>query len=94
MSSSITRTFEVGAAVWIAFLAASPRGFARQVMITSAPSRAKCVAAARPRPDVAPVTRTVWSLKVPGGGRGSGTKRPLMRWNGRSRSTIVLSVGP
>jgi hypothetical protein len=64
--------------------AASPRDVTRDVMITLAPSVAKCTAEANPMPEVAPTMRTVCPSKVPAGGNGAGTKRPTTRCRGAS----------
>ena len=72
MSNSMTFTIPFPTVlVWasITFFAASPLDMERPVIITDeAPRLTKCTAVARPRPEVAPVMRILWPLKVPGGG--------------------------
>jgi hypothetical protein len=57
--------------VWDSMTRFAPSPFNRErpVMITDeAPRLTKCMAVARPRPEVAPVMRIPWLLKVPGSG--------------------------
>jgi hypothetical protein len=61
MSGSMTWTLPSAtpALCSISHLAGSPLATLRDVMMTAAPREAKCFAAARPKPDVAPVMSTV-----------------------------------